>query len=130
MKVMGDVILPHSYPQRTKRKVPTLKRSACLDTIAHEHAQTMAEHQSVHNSVQTAQELQTILKSEHVGENVQRGKSVFAMHETCMKAFDSIHRRNILSAKFTEFGMGTAKGPDGLLYMVQLFRSSPLQLPP
>jgi uncharacterized protein YkwD len=31
-------------------------------------------------------------------------------------------RDNILSKQFTEFGMGTAMGSDGKLYMVQLFR--------
>jgi len=33
-------------------------------------------------------------------------------------------RENILSNKYTEFGMGTAKGSDGKLYMVQLFRGN------
>ena len=37
---------------------------------------------------------------------------------------DCASKQNILGKQFTEFGIGTAKGSDGKLYMVQLFRGS------
>ena len=37
---------------------------------------------------------------------------------------DCSSKPNILGKQFTEFGIGTAKGGDGKLYMVQLFRGS------
>jgi uncharacterized protein YkwD len=76
----------------------------------------------------------------HVAENILRGNSVKAMHDDTMMQWNQSNRKNILSNHFTEFGMGTAQveqqedadndnddttNKEPVLYMVQLFRSSP-----
>jgi uncharacterized protein YkwD len=62
------------------------------------------------------------LGSEQVGENIQRGKSICEMYKKLMLGHKTVSRRNIMSKRFNEFGIGTAKGKDGKLYMVQFFR--------
>ena len=70
------------------------------------------------------EELKILLDSdEAVGQHVQRGMGILAMHQASMAAERSGYR-NILCREFTEFGVGTAKDEEGRLYMVQLFRSS------
>jgi hypothetical protein len=109
---------------RSLAKVPLLYRSRFLDALARLHAQGMAEKQSISHSVESLEELREKLQSEEVGENIQRGATIFQMHRSLMCERQSLSRRNIMSKKFNEFGIGTAKGEDGKLYMVQLFRQS------
>jgi uncharacterized protein YkwD len=110
---------------RAVSRVPALYRSRRLDALAHEHAQCMAQEQAVFHSVDSLNALQLKLDSKEVGENIQRGLSIQKMHHAMTWGSDSSpNRSNIISQKFNECGMGTAKGKDGLLYMVQLFRHS------
>lgn len=113
--------------ERAARDLPQLHRSRFLDTLAREHAQVMAQQGRLFHSVATLTDLQQRLESPRVAENTQRGRSVRHMHQQTMDDWrrSNTSRQNIVSAAFTEFGMGTAKGDDGLLYMVQLFRCEP-----
>jgi len=99
-----------------------LKRVRLLDDLARFHALDMAEGKNLFHSVESLDELKGKLgKAKYAGENVQRGKSIRWMH-SAMMGTGKKSRDNILSKKYTEFGMGTAKGEDGKLYMAQLFR--------
>ena len=70
-----------------------------------------------------------------VAENIAFGQSICVqqLHLNAMKPSmkadgKAVHRdfkRNLLSKIFTEVGVGTAKGEDGSLFMVQLFRGHP-----
>ena len=82
------------------------------------HAAEMAARCRVEHSANDVQELQARLHSKCVGENVQCGASVKAMHD----AQSEVLRRNILG-NFSQFGVGTAQGTDGKIYMCQLFRT-------
>jgi uncharacterized protein YkwD len=86
------------------------------------HAQRIAAEQRLVHSTEGTEDLQKILSSAHVGENIQRGPSIKKMHLQTLQNMNSYHRRNLRSELFNEMGMGTAKGRDGRLYMVQLFR--------
>jgi uncharacterized protein YkwD len=115
--------------ERKRHGLAVLCRSRFLDDLARSHAETMAEAKCITHSVSSHEELQLLLQSTSlVGENVIRGRSIREMHAVLLR--DSIGNTtnsqgaNMLSDKFTEFGMGTAKGGDGRLYMVHLFRSS------
>jgi hypothetical protein len=91
----------------------------------------LADRNKLQHSVPTLQDLQHILNSEDVGENIQRGASVQEMH--CMSLKEgTLNCRNILRGSYLEFGMGTAMGrrhddddDNNKLYMVQLFRGRP-----
>lgn len=118
--------------ERALLNIKPLHRSQYLDALALSHALDLADDDDccgssklVH-SVETLPELRRLLGNRmEVGENVQRGASIRAMHHTAMQS-DSSRRRNIVREAYTEFGMATALGKkDGLLYMVQLFRGGP-----
>lgn len=107
-----------------------LKRSVYLDRLCQEHAKTMAsagaggKSGKMIHSVPSTAELKELVNSDEAGENIQRGSSVEAMHREIMtkRPKPSAAYKNVMSEKFVEFGMGTARGKDGKLYMVQLFR--------
>jgi uncharacterized protein YkwD len=109
---------------RATRQVEPLRRSSYLDCLAETHAKVMAEQESVFHSVDSVEALQKKLHGQQVGENILRGKSLLQMHKDIMTGSDSFLRRNILSTKFHEMGMGMANGNDGHVYLVQLFRST------
>lgn len=68
--------------------------------------------------------------SKRLVENITVGESIHRVHFTAMRSngggssitSHKALRRNILSKSFTELGFATAKGENGLLYVVQLFR--------
>jgi hypothetical protein len=55
-----------------------------------------------------------------LGENVGVGSSAAQVHRAFMASAE--HRDNILSAAYTQVGIGTARGSDGRLYVDELFR--------
>ena len=108
--------------ERVHRGIPSLHRSVFLDQTCQRHALVMAQNQRLSHCCETMEELKRPLDSdEAVGQHVQRGTGILAMHQASMAAERSGYR-NILCREFTEFGVGTAKDEEGRLYMVQLFR--------
>lgn len=55
-----------------------------------------------------------------LGENVGRGTSVDQVQSAFLASPE--HRANILSARYTQIGVGTARGGDGRLYVDEVFR--------
>lgn len=106
---------------RQEAGVRPLRRSEDLQKLAFRHAAKMSQRGKVNHSVKTLEELQVKLNSQHVGENVQRGDDIEAMHERAMTKFE-INRNNVLGPDFTEYGIATIYGKDGHLYMCQYFR--------
>ena len=106
--------------ERALAGLKPLKRCVRLDELARRHAAHMAETQNVTPSVADVQELQAKLQSHRVGENTLRGDSIRTIHAEMMKS-SAPCRANVLAPAFTMFGMGTALGKDGKLYLVQLF---------
>lgn len=101
-----------------------LKRSVRLDELARRHAEHMARNQVIQSSVNSIGELQAKLGAMLVGENTLRGESIKAMHREIMHSQEVVPTRfrcNLLASSFSQFGMGTARGDDGKLYLVQLF---------
>lgn len=80
----------------------------------------MAQRTMVYHSVRSIEELRAKLSKIHVAENVQSGDSITQMHQHVMKD-QKVSFQNIMG-NFEEFGMATAKGTDGKLYLCQLFR--------
>jgi Cysteine-rich secretory protein family len=112
--------------EREMRGKRPLQRSRTLDLVAGMWAHVMAAETSLFHPADDIDSLKELLQSnDAVAENIQRGPSIQAMHEAAMERETST-RANILSSNFDEFGMGTARGADGKIYMVQFFRRKPL----
>jgi uncharacterized protein YkwD len=93
--------------ERAKVCVLPLTRSVTLDETASTFAKQMAKSSG-------SQQIHT-----HLSANMMLGPSVRAIHAAFMNR--DRERDNILSADSKEFGMGTAKGEDGQIYLCQLF---------
>jgi uncharacterized protein YkwD len=94
---------------RMKRGLRPLTRNIAMDQIARENAEKMSK---ATNS--------TPLPATYVG-NVLKGESIRAIHRAIMQNKEGRERANVLSPYFQDFGIGTAKGEDGKLYICQLF---------
>ena len=82
---------------REHRNIPPLQRNLQLDKLALAHAQYMSENQAVYHSVHSVDALRRKLHCSQVGENIQRGKSIFQMHrDTMASSRDSAMRKNML----------------------------------
>lgn len=106
--------------ERAQYRLPPYKRCRELDDLARIHAKAMADQSSVYHSVTSIDALRLKLHATHVAENVQCGESIRSMHDHVM-AERAVSCHNLLG-HFDEFGMATAKGTDGKLYLCQLFR--------
>jgi uncharacterized protein YkwD len=109
--------------ERTKRVIAPLTRLAELDTIAREHAAAMAAQGKLFHS--DPAEIHAKFNQHHrfsrrMGENVACGANIREIHTQMMKIPTDKH--NILHRRYTHFGMGTANGQDGKLYLCQVFR--------
>jgi uncharacterized protein YkwD len=107
--------------ERLQRNLIPFGRSDDLDYLARVHAMRMAAAKTVFHSVASIDELKMKMRSDKVGENIQRGDSVSSMHQETM-ASASVNRSNLLSMQFDEFGVATAIGGDGKIYSCQFFR--------
>jgi len=95
--------------ERMKRGLRPLTRNIAMDELARKSAESMAESNG-----------KNPLKTTYVG-NVLRGESIRSIHRSTMQQKQGRERANLLNPYFQDFGVGTAKGPDGMLYMCQLF---------
>jgi hypothetical protein len=100
--------------ERIKIGLHLLKRNASLDEMASLYAKEMAESSGA-----------TPIHTTHCG-NVMRGPSIRTIHASLMERERECG--NILSLAFQDFGMGTQKGEDGMLYLCQLFSFGTLVL--
>jgi hypothetical protein len=53
--------------------------------------------------------------------NVGKGTDVWTIHQKMM-AQKGIEKANIISSNFFQVGIGMSRGPDGQIYMCQLFQ--------
>lgn len=101
--------------ERIRHGRDPLVRCRHLDGIAKKHAQEMAEAQKL---------LEHPICSATMAENVQRGSSVRIIHQLMMMGVCDHEKENVLSERFSRFGMGTSTGEDGMIYMSQVFQAS------
>jgi len=86
-----------------------------LTVRAREWAQTLADRQSLsHSDIHTIKP-----KWKAVGENVGRSDTI--EHVVTLLKRSPEHRHNMENATYTHTGVGTARGADGWVYVVQLF---------
>jgi uncharacterized protein YkwD len=105
---------------RIWRLTQPLVRLSLLDSIAKEQAQAMADRKELFHSEPT-QLMEAIGRPSHrLGENVSSGSSVRSMHIAMQK--NLADKNNMIDRRFTSFGIGTAKGSGGILYLCQIYR--------
>jgi uncharacterized protein YkwD len=107
--------------ERIHRGKDPLIRCRHLDGIAKKHAEEMAEACALRENP---------ISSVTMAENVLRGPSIRVIHQMIMVGVSDRERDNILSDRFARFGMGTATGDDGMIYMSQVFQASPAKRRP
>ena len=103
--------------ERQRLGMAPLHRSRDLDAIARMRAEEMAQAQQVPQH--------SIKIGSSMAENVQKGPSIRLIHQIimCGQGSSSPDRDNILSTKFTRFGVGCSVGEDGLIYLSQIFQA-------
>lgn len=107
--------------ERTRRTMKPLIRMVELDTLARIHAEQIAEEEELRHVDPDA--LRLALKdipNRRLGENVARGNHIRSIHSEMMSTLSN--KNNIVDRRFTHFGMGTAVGKNGELYLCQIFR--------
>lgn len=102
--------------ERQQRGLALLMRCAILDEMARDKARQMA----------LAGTVLTPYGSSSIVEHVQRTFSLQLLHQLTMHGIDNHARQCILDPRFVKFGMGTARGADGMIYVSQLFQGTPL----
>ena len=107
--------------ERSGHVVAPLIRMVELDRLARIHAEQIADEQTLRHIEPDI--LRWALKDiphRRLGENVATGDTVRSIHNDMMNTLSN--RNNILDRRFTHFGMGTALGENGELYLCQIFR--------
>ena len=120
---------------RCHHLIPTVHRERYLDTIAREHAHSMASEQTlfqistpyeIHHKLQVLQEhdeTNTYANSNttftRIGVNIGKGKSIMDIHTTMIHTL--AEKNNIQDKRFFKMGMATAHDIDGTMYLCQIF---------
>jgi len=100
--------------ERVLRKMQPFSRNVILDAMASDVAYQLASTQG--QSAATSHNIQ------YHG-NIGQGTSLDHIHATMMKDLTGTARKNILSSRFTQFGMALTKGMhDDKMYLCQLFK--------
>jgi hypothetical protein len=109
--------------ERMNRGIPSLMRILALDGLAQSIAMSVAKLPTSKKGRKEKKQRMKLIKgmipSRYHG-NIFQGHSVNDIHKRTMRR-DSLERRDILSARFQQFGMGTRKRDDGVLVLCQLF---------
>jgi len=94
----------------------TLTLEADLSAVAQRHAEAMARRGRLYHSYSSSR---PPAGYRTVGENVGRGHTVSGIH-SALRASPG-HYSNMVNPSFSAFGVGSAYGSDGKLYVTQLF---------
>ena len=113
---------------RAAAGLPDYAYAGDLAAVAQGQAERMAARSDVYHNPDLGSDVSGWKKA---GENVGAGNDPDQIHNAFMAS--PAHQANILSAAYTELGIGTAVGGDGRLYVAEVFRlpsSQPQTVPP
>ena len=105
--------------ERRKKKVHPLTRKHELDATARWHAENMASANRLHHAAPEDLQSKIGRPCRVVGKNVAKGENVRAIHNKMMSSPSDV--RNMCDSRYVQFGMATARGPDGELFLCQVF---------
>jgi len=103
--------------ERFMRGIPQLTLSQELAQMARDHAQFMADQETVRHSSEIVVRLSST--SNKAGQNVGRASSCEKAHLVMMSAGGNGSR--ITDWGYSQVGVGTARSPDGVVYVCELF---------
>jgi uncharacterized protein YkwD len=107
--------------ERSRRTMAPLRRMVELDELARIHAEQIAQEGELrHVEPDALRYALTNIPYRRLGENVAKGENIRAIHNNMMSTLSN--KNNIIDRRFTHFGIGTALGKDGELYLCQIFR--------
>lgn len=105
--------------ERTALHLPALTRRIELDELAREFAQVMAKSGRVQRYYPMDLD-DGINQCDVFGVNVACGPSVQEIHEKML--LNPSERSKMVDRRYSQMGMGTAKGKNGKLYLCQIFK--------
>lgn len=107
--------------ERVRRDLDPLTRESELDAVARWHAEAMANVDTLHHSDPCQLKMKMMgMPCKVIGENVAKGIAIRSIHNNMLE--NPCDMENILDPRYTRFGMATARGSDGNLYLCQIFR--------
>jgi hypothetical protein len=113
---------------RQTESLPALRRASDLDRIARTHAERMMQAGKLAHDAGDGEPDERVdhagLAAREIGENVAHAGSVSLAHRALWSS--PSHRSNMLERRFDHVGIGVASGPDGSVWVTELFaRFSP-----
>jgi uncharacterized protein YkwD len=119
-------ILELTNKERKAKDLPALELSAALSKIARAHSENMARQRKMEHKLDDKEPKDRVkdagYKFSKVAENIGMGEKGAQLPQI-MKAWMNSegHRKSILSAEFSEIGVGIARGKAGDFYITQVF---------
>lgn len=110
-------LVAYTNSARADRGMGTLSIAADLTRVAQRHAEWMAAHRTLAHSSNLGG---SVCCWRAIGENVGMGSSAREIFDAFMGS--ASHRSNILSSRYTQIGVGSARSGDGRLWVDQVFR--------
>lgn len=112
--------------ERKKEDLPPLKANPVLCQVGRKHSQNMAKQEKLDHVLDCKTPFDRLDDAKYDyqngAENVAMSADEPAMADIFKLWMDSeLHRKNILSAKYTEIGLGIAKNAKGEVYCTQVF---------
>lgn len=102
--------------ERMKAGLTSYRQATDLAEVARAHAERMAAEGRLYHNPNLREQVQNW---DVVGENVGKGDTVADIHQAFMRS--DTHRREILSPRLTEVGVGVVQR-NGLIWVSQVFR--------
>lgn len=102
--------------ERMKAGLASYRQATDLAEVARAHAERMAAEERLYHNPNLREQVQNW---DVVGENVGKGDTVADIHQAFMES--NTHRREILSPRLTEVGVGVVQR-NGLIWVSQVFR--------
>ena len=108
---------------RESEGLPTLSADEKLDQLAQEHSQRMFDTKTVGHDVGNGDPKARVnaagIHSRATGENVAAASSLERAHRALWAS--PSHRGNVLEPRFSHVGIGVVKGPDGRVWVTEIF---------
>jgi len=112
---------------RASEGIGRLKQNPRLDALALEHAEAMLAAGFAAHDVGQGDASQRVRRANIeyrlLGENFAQASSPEQAHRVLWQS--PSHRSTLLDPRYREFGVGAARGPDGSLWVCQLFATLP-----
>jgi uncharacterized protein YkwD len=112
---------------RTEESLPALRRDAALDALAASHTRAMiAAHRVAHDLGDGDPEDRARaagIEAATLGENVAHASTAELAHRALYES--PSHRANLVKRSFRELGIAALPGPDGSIWVTELFAAPP-----